>query len=117
MGGTTAPVTGSGSWPAWIASVSNPCCCISLAPLRARVPGDLPNATAQFTGNAPGGSDCAPPARPVRPAVRADIVGSVQQLADSTPILADPDMLRRRLAADGYLFLRGLLPVPAVRAA
>jgi hypothetical protein len=41
----------------------------------------------------------------------------VQQLADSTPILADPDMLRRRLAADGYLFLRGLLPVPAVRAA
>jgi hypothetical protein len=41
----------------------------------------------------------------------------VQQLADSTAILADPDMLRRRLAADGYLFLRGLLPVTEVRAA
>jgi hypothetical protein len=49
--------------------------------------------------------------------VPADIVGSVQQLADSTAILADPDMLRRRLAADGYLFLRGLLPVTEVRAA
>src|SRR6266536_270657 len=24
MGGTTAPVCGSGSWPAWMASVSNP---------------------------------------------------------------------------------------------
>src|ERR1035441_10907585 len=24
MGGTTAPVSGSASWPAWIASVSNP---------------------------------------------------------------------------------------------
>jgi Phytanoyl-CoA dioxygenase (PhyH) len=47
----------------------------------------------------------------------AAIVGSVQELADSAAVRADLDVLCRRLAADGYLFLRGLLPAPEVRAA
>jgi hypothetical protein len=46
----------------------------------------------------------------------------MQELSDSSALLADtgladPDQLRRRLAADGYLFLRGLLPADAVLAA
>jgi Phytanoyl-CoA dioxygenase (PhyH) len=41
----------------------------------------------------------------------------VQELADSAALAADPDGLRRRLAADGYLFFRGLLPQAEVRAA
>ncbi len=50
----------------------------------------------------------------VRPAL---IVGRVEELADSTSVARDPDQLRRRLAADGYLFFRGLLPPDEVRAA
>jgi hypothetical protein len=41
----------------------------------------------------------------------------VEELADSAALVDDPDGLRRRLAADGYLFFRGLLPVGEVRAA
>ena len=36
--------------------------------------------------------------------------GGVEELADSAPLLADPGGLRRRLAGEGYLFFRGLLP-------
>ena len=45
------------------------------------------------------------------------IVGYVDELADSSGLLRDPHALRGRLAADGYLFFRGLLPVEPVRAA
>jgi hypothetical protein len=41
----------------------------------------------------------------------------VEELADSAALIGDPDGLRRRLAEDGYLFFRGLLPVGEVRAA
>jgi Phytanoyl-CoA dioxygenase (PhyH) len=41
----------------------------------------------------------------------------VQELADSAALVSDPDGLRGRLAADGYLFFRGLLPPAEVRAA
>ena len=41
----------------------------------------------------------------------------MQELADSAALAADPDGLRRWLAADGYLFFRGLLPQAEVRAA
>jgi hypothetical protein len=41
----------------------------------------------------------------------------VEELADSVSLAGDPDGLRRRLAADGYLFFRGLLPLAEVRAA
>jgi Phytanoyl-CoA dioxygenase (PhyH) len=41
----------------------------------------------------------------------------VEQLADSAGLVNDPDRLRRRLAEDGYLFFRGLLPADQVRAA
>ena len=41
----------------------------------------------------------------------------MDELADSAPLLNDQAGLRRRLAADGYLFFRGLLPVGQVRAA
>ena len=41
----------------------------------------------------------------------------VDELADSGGLVEDPDGLRRRLAADGYLFFRGLLPSGQVRAA
>jgi hypothetical protein len=44
-------------------------------------------------------------------------VGCVEELTDSGALAGDQDALRRRLAEDGYLFFRGLLPVPAVRAA
>jgi hypothetical protein len=37
----------------------------------------------------------------------------VDELADSAPWLNDSEELRRRLAADGYLFFRGLLPALA----
>ena len=43
----------------------------------------------------------------------------MEPLVDSTALLADPATLRDRVAADGYLFLPGLLPraeVAAVRA-
>ncbi len=36
------------------------------------------------------------------------------ELADATPLLADPVRLRDRLAEDGYLLLRGLLPCDRV---
>jgi hypothetical protein len=41
----------------------------------------------------------------------------VDELADSAPLISDPAGLRRRLADDGYLFFRGLLPAGEVRAA
>jgi hypothetical protein len=40
----------------------------------------------------------------------------MQQLADSSGLIGDRDALRGRLAADGYLFLRGLLPPGTLRA-
>jgi hypothetical protein len=40
----------------------------------------------------------------------------VDELADSGPLVNDTDGLRRRLADDGYLFFRGLLPADQVRA-
>jgi hypothetical protein len=41
----------------------------------------------------------------------------VDELADAGVIKAKPEALRRRLAEDGYLFFRGLLPAADVRAA
>jgi len=41
----------------------------------------------------------------------------MRELTDSAHLRADPGRLRDRLAADGYLFLRGLLPTADVRAA
>ena len=41
----------------------------------------------------------------------------VDQLADSRALAGDPVALTARLAADGYVFLRGLLPAAQVRAA
>jgi hypothetical protein len=41
----------------------------------------------------------------------------VDELADSRGLAGDPAALRARLAADGYVFLRGLLPADPVRAA
>jgi len=41
----------------------------------------------------------------------------VDELADSASLAGDPDGLRRRLAGDGYLFCRGLLPASEIRAA
>jgi hypothetical protein len=41
----------------------------------------------------------------------------VDQLADSRSLAGDPAALRARLAADGYVFLRGLLPADRVDAA
>src|ERR1700722_10371256 len=40
----------------------------------------------------------------------------MQQLSDSSGLIGDRDALLGRLAADGYLFLRGLLPPGAIRA-
>jgi len=40
----------------------------------------------------------------------------VDELADSAPLIGDPGGLRRRLAAEGYLFLRGLLPAAQIQA-
>jgi len=44
-------------------------------------------------------------------------VSNVDELADSSALVHDPGALRSRLASDGYLFLRGLLPADRVRAA
>jgi hypothetical protein len=41
----------------------------------------------------------------------------VDELADSRSLAGDPAALQARLAADGYVFLRGLLPADPVRAA
>jgi hypothetical protein len=41
----------------------------------------------------------------------------VDELADSRSLAGDPAALRARLAEDGYVFLRGLLPADRVRAA
>jgi hypothetical protein len=41
----------------------------------------------------------------------------VAELKDSSPLLGDTEALRRRLAADGYLFVRGFHDVEAVREA
>jgi hypothetical protein len=41
----------------------------------------------------------------------------VDELADSRGLAMDPEALRARLAADGYVFLRCLLPAERVRAA
>jgi ectoine hydroxylase-related dioxygenase (phytanoyl-CoA dioxygenase family) len=54
--------------------------------------------------------DCHVKGRPVPPAL-------LGELADSAPLRADAPTLRARLAADGYLFLRGVLDRDAVRAA
>jgi Phytanoyl-CoA dioxygenase (PhyH) len=43
--------------------------------------------------------------------------GRVEELADSAALVGDPEGLRRRLAADGYLFFRALLGAGEVRAA
>jgi hypothetical protein len=43
--------------------------------------------------------------------------GWMDELADSSGLAHDQDALRQRLAADGYLFFRGLLPADQVRAA
>ena len=40
----------------------------------------------------------------------------MDELADSRPLASDPVALKARLAADGYVFLRGLLPAEPVRA-
>jgi hypothetical protein len=40
----------------------------------------------------------------------------VDDLADSRGLASDPAALAARLAADGYLLLRGLLPAERVRA-
>ncbi len=40
----------------------------------------------------------------------------MDELADSRHLSGDPEALRARLAADGYVFLRGLLPAGRVRA-
>jgi len=47
----------------------------------------------------------------------ATIVVGVDELADSSALQGDPDALCLRLAQDGYLFFRGLLPTALVRAA
>lgn len=50
-----------------------------------------------------------------------DITGAVNKtkprrtFVDSTPLLADPEALRARGEADGYLFFKGLLPAEDVR--
>jgi hypothetical protein len=44
-------------------------------------------------------------------------VDGVDELSPANALLGDPDALRRRLAADGYLFFRGLLPAAEVDAA
>ncbi|MGO9141901.1 MAG: hypothetical protein ACLP70_10700 [Streptosporangiaceae bacterium] len=41
----------------------------------------------------------------------------MDELADSRALRDDPDALRRRLAADGYLFFRRLLPAADIAAA
>src|SRR5580658_2225388 len=41
----------------------------------------------------------------------------MDELADSASLVNDPDGLRRRLADDGYLFFRGLLPAAEIRTA
>jgi hypothetical protein len=41
----------------------------------------------------------------------------VGELADSSGVLHDPAILRRRLAEAGYLFFRGLLPDGPLRTA
>jgi hypothetical protein len=38
----------------------------------------------------------------------------VKELLDSLPVLADAGALRTRLARDGYLFFRGLIPAPVI---
>ncbi len=40
----------------------------------------------------------------------------MDELADSSGIAGDPEALRKRMAADGYLFFRGLLPAGQVEA-
>jgi hypothetical protein len=44
-------------------------------------------------------------------------VSGVNELADSSGLVDDPNVLRARLAAEGYLFFRGLLPADEIRAA
>jgi Phytanoyl-CoA dioxygenase (PhyH) len=44
-------------------------------------------------------------------------LSAVDELADSSGLAGDPEALRDRLAADGYLFFRGLLPAGEIRAA
>ena len=51
------------------------------------------------------------------PPGRGTIVGGVDELTDSAALAGDQGALRGRLAEDGYLFFRGLLPAADVRAA
>lgn len=44
-------------------------------------------------------------------------MGGVDELTDSAALAGDQGALRGRLAEDGYLFFRGLLPAAEVRAA
>ena len=39
----------------------------------------------------------------------------MRQFRDATPLIADGPLLAERMRADGYLFLRGLLPADVVR--
>ncbi len=41
----------------------------------------------------------------------------MDELSSASALLGDPDALRRRLADDGYLFFRGLLPAAQIRTA
>ena len=38
----------------------------------------------------------------------------MDELIDASPLIGDPERLRKQLAQDGYLFFRGLLPVADV---
>jgi hypothetical protein len=54
---------------------------------------------------------------PAVPCGERGYCGRVDELADSSGLAHDQEALRRRLAADGYLFFRGLLPPDQIRAA
>ena len=98
---------------------SKPSCRHRIAPLR--VPGGT---SGDITWNSryyiPWGAGCQPPAasRAAEPAGagRRSLRRrrAMQPFLDSTNLAADPAALNERLAAEGYLFIRGLLPRAAV---
>jgi hypothetical protein len=47
----------------------------------------------------------------------SNIVDCMDELADSLALAGEPEVLRGRLAEDGYLFFPGLLPIEHIRAA
>ena len=63
------------------------------------------------------GGDQTWPGRPDRTDPSGSYSEPVDELADSASLVDDPGGLRRRLADDGYLFFRGLLPASDVQAA